>query len=228
MGGKSRTCKKIMELITEICDPKEYKIFIEPFCGSVNVTIQANKYYDVYASDYNESVIMLWKHCQQGLYENIEDITFEDYKELKYSPNSWRKGAIGPGMSYRGTWFNGFDNKRGIKKVNNSINKKKDLLNSVKFNYCSYENNKETEELIKLGNCIIYCDPPYDNTNCNYETKKFNSEEFWKKAKQWSDLGNKVFISEKSCPIEHKIINSWKITNNMNGKETYDNLYLII
>ena len=46
--------------------------------------------------------------------------------------------------------------------------------------------------------CVVYADPPYDNTT-GYGKEKFNSEEFWKYMREISKE-HIVFISEQTAP----------------------------
>ena len=46
--------------------------------------------------------------------------------------------------------------------------------------------------------CVIYADPPYNNTT-GYGKEKFNSEEFWEYARNTSKE-HLMFISEQNAP----------------------------
>ena len=55
-------------------------------------------------------------------------------------------------------------------------------------------------------NCIIYADPPYNNTT-GYGKTKFNSEEFWQYARKVSKR-HLMFVSEQSAPDD--FISIWE------------------
>jgi site-specific DNA-adenine methylase len=47
---------------------------------------------------------------------------------------------------------------------------------------------------------VIYCDPPYDGSLHDYKPGAFNTEEFWEQAREWSESGHSVFVSEYVAP----------------------------
>ena len=67
-----------------------------------------------------------------------------------------------------------------------------ETLNNAKF-ICRDYRDVELPE-----NCVIYADPPYNNTT-GYGKEKFNSKEFWEYAKEVSK-NHLMFISEQTAP----------------------------
>ena len=47
---------------------------------------------------------------------------------------------------------------------------------------------------------IVYADPPYNNTTAYFSNEKFNTSEFWQYARDISERGHLIFISELHAP----------------------------
>lgn len=58
----------------------------------------------------------------------------------------------------------------------------------------------EYDELEIPSNSIIYCDPPYQNTDKTYKEKKFNHDNFWNWCRQKHDEKHDIFVSEYNAP----------------------------
>ena len=78
----------------------------------------------------------------------------------------------------------------------------------------------------KPSNCVIYCDPPYNNTEpldykVLYKGKridKFDTDEFWNVMREWSK-NNKVFISEYNAPDDFKCVWQQEVKLMMKNKQ---------
>ena len=70
----------------------------------------------------------------------------------------------------------------------------------INFVCCSYEN------LDIPQNSIIYCDIPYKNTKQYSFSKDFDYEKFWEWAREKSQNGHQVFISEYNYPDDFECI----------------------
>lgn len=68
----------------------------------------------------------------------------------------------------------------------------------VDFEFADYKG-------LEFENCLIYCDPPYNNTTQAYGTGTFNTEEFWSVMRKWSK-NNDVYISEYSAPDDFECV----------------------
>ena len=65
---------------------------------------------------------------------------------------------------------------------------------------------KDYREVELPMGCVVYADPPYDNTT-GYGKEKFNSEEFWEYMRKISKE-HIVFISEQTAPDD--FISIWE------------------
>jgi DNA adenine methylase len=207
MGGKYFLCKEISSVMKSLVKPSEVDLYIEPFCGALNVLKIMNEDYQCLASDYHPDLIQLWKEVQNDSFIPPDSVDLEFYENCKglESPSSL-KAFVGFNMSFGGKFYSGFVDKYKRDKVENflseavnSLNKSKDKIQGVEFQCLNYEN-------LEPSNSLIYCDPPYGNTKfpIRYRTDTkhydiFDNDKFWHTIRQWSK-NNYVFISETSAP----------------------------
>jgi len=208
MGGKYMLKKKISSILKKYISSEEVDGYLEPFCGALNIIMEMNNHYnECLASDYHPDLIQLWKEVQNGTFicpTEMNETIYHECKNLK-SPHSL-KGFVGFSLSFGGKYFAGYADKYKndkkedfLKEATNSIKKIKPKIKNIKFNCCSYDSLNPTNKL-------IYCDPPYQETNnpikYRTDTKKydtFDNKKFWNIMRQWSE-NNYVFISETTAP----------------------------
>lgn len=222
-GGKARICKDIQKILNK--EIKEGQTFLSPFVGGgwVEQYIKADK---KLLSDAHIYLIELYKALQNG-YELPNELSKEEYLYIKENLDEDKalSGFVGFGCSHSGKFFRGYAKDSigynyclGAKK---SMQKKIDngLLENSEF-YCrDYREWKPT-------NCVIYCDPPYNNTEpldykVLYQGKridKFDTDEFWNTMREWSK-NNKVFISEYDAPDDFECVWEQEIKLMMKNKQ---------
>lgn len=71
-------------------------------------------------------------------------------------------------------------------------------MQDVLFEYVDYKT-------LSFSGCLIYCDPPYDNTTKFTGTPDFNTEKFWNVMRLWSQ-NNDVYISEYVAPEDFECV----------------------
>ena len=211
LGGKHGIGKHIANYMESICEPDDVKGYIEPFCGSLGVfKHMTEKGYNNYiASDTHSDLILMWKNIKNNKLKIPKNITEKQYKQLKISksPNAL-KAVAGFGLSFGGKYFAGYAQKSAGKSGRVFLNEFKRSIDKIKpkiqkpnvsFYNKSYEKYNPT-------NMLIYCDPPYKNTQ-GYSTGNFDHIKFWDLMRKWSKT-NCVFISEESAPSDFKVV--WK------------------
>ena len=232
VGGKSRLKKDIYNSIKEDLKGKEVKDFIEPFCGGLHITQMFYNEYDTYCGDNGKDLIYMYNYLKHNDMPDMPNITREKYLKLKEEEQSFEKSFALYHCSYKGKYSGGYiepeyegkPRKRHLSAYN-GLKKYSDVIKKVKSFEC--KDYKEFTEQVRDGGHLIYCDPPYINTlNC-YEVNNFNTEEFWKIMKQWKDMGNYVYVSEKICPIANEVIYEKEINKLGNGKTFLDKLFKI-
>lgn len=218
MGSKSRIAKHIVPIIQNYIDKNDVYIYIEPFVGGANV-IDKIKCNTKIGSDYNKYLIALLKRVQKDK-PLLEEVPRELYNDVRSNQNNdkyedWFVGNVGFLASYNGRWFDGGYAQSGYEKTknglryrdyyqeakNNLLKQAKDLKD-VKFICCDY---KKYTSVIANKKCVIYCDPPYQNTKQYANATNFDYEEFWETMRRWSK-NNIVLISEQNAPDDFECI----------------------
>ena len=208
LGGKNQLGKEISGILKKYAPPEKYSKYIEPFCGSLGVTIHMVDDYKVYVSDYQKDLILLWKAIKSGTFKYPRSVSKQTYYRYKNDPKpSAMRAFVGFGCSFGGKWFGGYaedynkknyticsETVRSIKRLESSIKK----IKSIK--HCSYDK-------WHLKNCLIYCEPPYRNTTGYDGIDSFDHEKFWDTIRKWSKR-NIVIVSEYTAPKDFKCI--WK------------------
>jgi DNA adenine methylase len=224
-GGKKRIGKKLAKVIEEksldIEDKYHFTIkgYCEPFCGMLGVYQHIPELFRTHkpklkyvAGDINKSVVMMWKDAQNGWKPPI-NVTKKKFNDLKYDGKfSAEKGFVGHIFTYRAVFFDGYfahnisKIKHNAKNVENIAKETKNA--DVKFSSGNYERYS------KIKNNIIYCDPPYQDTEQRFYTGtqykdrlQFDSKKFWNWCRMMSKH-NIVFVSEYKAPKDFKLV--WK------------------
>lgn len=218
-GGKERIGEHISDIIYRlILDSKSNVVgYCEPFFGMGGVYKHIiEKFGDrlkYKAGDINASVIAMWKALQSG-WKPPTSCSMSKYNSIKKQPyNTAEKGYIGHAYSYRGRYFGTYFNNN--KDYSSKVLELANIMSNVEFKYGDYTMYSN------LKDYVIYCDPPYNDTDQRYsdgvDRVRFNSESFWNWCKHMS-INNIVFVSEYTSPHKYTYI---PITG-------YERLYLVI
>jgi len=217
-GGKYRTGREISEILKKLIKGKKIKGYIEPFCGALGVLKHmTDEYYQCYASDGCEDLILLWKEVQEEKFKK-PNMNEELWYKLKYdNKSSSLRGFAGFGSSYCGRWFSTYANKYFVgrdqnEESYNAIMKIQQYIKDVKFYYKDY---KTYSKKLESGGYLVYCDPPYEDSGEKYNASKidFNTLEFWETVRLWKKYGNIVVVSERKAPKDFKCIWKKKLSN---------------
>lgn len=122
-------------------------------------------------------------------------------------------GFVGFAMSFGGKWFGGYrrdtSGKRDyVAECKRSSEKEFPKLVGVEFHHCSYD------QLDIPHNSIIYCDPPYANTQ-GYSTGAFDHQKFWDWVRGEVSSDHKVFVSEYTAPDDFECVWSKSVNNTL-------------
>lgn len=222
MGSKARIAKHIIPIIQNYIDKNNINIYIEPFCGGANVIDKVNCQIKI-GTDYNKYLIALLKRVQEGK-PLLSEVPRELYNDVRDNQNNgkfedWFVGNVGFLASYNGRWFDGGFAPSGYEKTkngqrfrnyyeeakNNLLKQSKNLQN-IKFKCCDYKTfTLNLLDKHNKGKCVIYCDPPYQNTKPYANATKFNYDEFWETMRKWSK-NQIVLISELNAPDDFECI----------------------
>lgn len=224
-GGKYFIGKQIAQAIHKDSEQEKFKGYCEPFCGMLGVyrhipDLFVNKKMRYKAGDLNRSVIKMWRASQNG-WKPPTRTTEAQYNLLKNSKDSALRGYIGFQYSFSGKFFNGYTPKYG-KSVETVTQSKRVATIGRKLSKVSFK-NKPYNYYSRLKGYIIYCDPPYGNTDCEYFSRgtealrrklKFDNKKFWDWVRDMS-VHNLVYVSEYSAPPDFECI--WTRTIKKSG-----------
>ena len=205
-GGKSRISKQIAEIINvaEIAEREREReresnslVFVSLFCGTCSVESKVKGFDKKILNDKHEYLIAMLNGVKNG-YELPESITEEQYKYIKTHKDEDKvlSGFVGFGCSFGGKWFGGYA--RNKTNTNYAAQSKRSLLKDMVTLMDAEFICKDYKEVELPEGCVVYADPPYNNTT-GYNNEKFNSEEFWEYMREISK-DHMVFISEQNAP----------------------------
>lgn len=211
LGGKARLGKKIASALSQF--KNNHNIFLEPFCGALNVTIHINGMQRK-LSDIHCDLIELYKALQNG-WIPPDKVSERLYNDLKNDFPSALRAFVGFVCSFGGKYFGGYardpkSDRNYALNAKNSLLKKLNYIKDVEFTCIDYK-------LLKPDNCLIYCDPPYRNTTKYNGTIGFDSDEFWDIMRIWSK-NNTVIISEYQAPYDFDIIAEFETKTDLGDK----------
>lgn len=206
-GGKSRIAVPIAQAIERERERENNAAFVSLFCGACSVEAVLAPFFDkVICNDNHYYLIEMFKGLQMGcvLPDTISKDEYYYIKEHK-DENPCLTGLVGFGCSFSGKWFGGYakdgKGKRNYyDEANRSMNNVARILQSAEFTCLDYRDVRLPE------NCIIYADPPYNNTT-GYSGGKFDNNAFWEYARQVSQ-DHLMFISEQEAPED--FISIWE------------------
>lgn len=203
VGSKNRIAKEILSIILKDLQPDQW--YVEPFVGGCNIIDKFEHKYKL-GIDNNKYLIALLKALQNNEVEFPEEITRDEYMDIKNNKDNypeWLVGFAGFCCSFRGKFCSGYagnsvsensGRKRNYQKTQiTSLLKQQDRLKGINL-ICS-----EYTDFIIPDKSIIYCDPPYADTT-KYSKDGFDSESFWQWCRDKVAEGHKVFISEYKAP----------------------------
>ncbi len=196
LGSKNRISKNLGAYLQSV---RQDRVFVEPFCGSCSITAVMGG--PRIASDAHLDLILMWKAIQDG-WLPPENISEEEYRELKIAEPSALRGFVGFACSFGGKWFGGYARKKDAysyaRAGRNSIVKIIPLLAGVSFLHADYTN-------VRPVNSLVYCDPPYENTTAYSGVNRFDSTKFWGVVRRWSD-DNVVLVSSYDAPSDFSAV----------------------
>lgn len=197
-GGKSRISRQVAAVITAARERERESTltFVSLFCGSCSVESKVQGFDNMILNDKHFYLIELYKGLQNG-YILPDDITEEQYHYVKehQTEDSVLTGFVGFGCSFGGKWFGGYGrskNRSHAAESKRALTRDMAILQNATFTCKDYRDVELPQD------CVIYADPPYNNTT-GYGREKFNSDEFWEYARDTSK-NHLMLISEQSAP----------------------------
>lgn len=210
-GSKDRFAKDIIPIITR--NLTENKVYIEPFCGGCNLLSKV-EHTNKWGNDKNTFVISMWQAIKDNNWLPNENVTKRRYEYLKKVSKlpitvkdklllSAEIGYVGNACSYGSSWFNGYAKYNKKRKENHVREAYNNILKQIE-DFKSLKGTKFTsQDYDKLdypppNKCVIYCDPPYNQTKSYKDS--FDSDKFWEWVKDMKGKGYEIYVSEYTAP----------------------------
>lgn len=195
-GGKIRTAKHVVPILKKL--RKSGQLYFEPFAGmgSIGLHMENPRLFN----DIDPDVCAIWRGAIAGFTPSHYAPNKELYNRLR------RRAPKRPGFQeafnriaccyggYKGTSYCPGNYPHGVKR----FNKMKEKAVGARISWHDYRH-------IKPRNCLIYCDPPYENSTLKYSGNRFRTDEFWELMREWSK-DNIVVISERQFPDDFRVI----------------------
>lgn len=217
MGSKNRIAKHILPIMLAEADKQGITTWVEPFVGGGNMIDKVPESFTRIGYDLNEHTIAAMLGIRDFVDKLPENVTEENYKELKgtgaHPINSWIRFVCSFGARFDEGYARGKSTKRNYAEESkrNALKQSPNII-TVEFIYASYKN-------INAVNSLIYCDPPYGGTK-QYRTgiiPKFNHEEFFNWCRNMKAKGNIVFVSEYNAPEDFELVWQGEIKTNFSS-----------
>jgi len=232
LGGKSKLAGRIVDAISrEVGAARVW----EPFCGGGAITTQLARTRDYVAStDVHRPLISMWRALQSG-WVPPERLTLEQYTRARSLPdNDPLKAFAGFACSFGGKWFAGLA--RGGQRADGTA---RDHTNEASRNVRAsipYLGNVHFGRIDFFaveprGRMVLYCDPPYADTEGYKDTALFPHADFWERCRAWHRAGSRVFVSEFACPVKHRTLCVFDRTvavTQDKSKRVADSLYEVV
>lgn len=207
VGSKNRLAKYIVPILQKLIDGYDPAAYVEPFVGGANIIDKIYCKYNKIGIDNNKYLIAMWKALQNG-WVPPKTITEEEYYRVRDNKEEFSDayvGLVGFVATYGAKWFGGYA--RGFKAdgvtprdipAEGIRNIMKQLPNVLDVQFIC----RDYREGWSVG-CVIYCDPPYKDTN--YYKGDFNHEEFYDWCRKESER-NILVVSEYWMPEDFSCI----------------------
>lgn len=217
-GGKSRYKNQIVETI-RLHHPDEREIW-EPFCGGWAVTLELIRAgFFVHASDLHPDLILLGEAIRTASEEELDlilaPVTEATYQAYQHAPSSARRGFVGFGSSFGGSFFGGFGRNRQVelwRPARNFCLKLRAVRDRFDIRRGDYRDLVPSEGL-------VYADPPYVGTKSYlpdgtaYRRGRFDHKAFWAWARGRT---GPTYVSESVGPADVEVVweSERKVKNN--------------
>ena len=210
MGSKRRIAKYILPIMIKEANKKGITTWVEPFVGGANIIDKVPNTFKRIGIDYNPHTIEALIAIRDFVDELPDTVSEDYYKSLKGTPpnliSSWIRYTCSFGGRFDEGYARSYIGRNYALESKRNAQKQSPLLQGIDFIKGSYD------EYSHFENCLIYCDPPYENTK-SYKTGNFDHNKFWEWCRKMS-ANNIVFISEYKAPDDFYCVWEGEIKTN--------------
>ena len=193
-------------------DTNQRGVVYDPFVGGGAVAAELSRHFsEVRMSDTHTDLVMLLDAVVGG-WVPPEEISEEEYRELRDESPSPLRGFAGFAGSFGGKWFGGYARGAGrnyaAEPCRNLAKMKAQFDKTTASARCiSYK------DLTPRDGEVVYCDPPYLGTLGYGGTEAFDHQTFYEVVEGWVRQGVRVYVSEYTAPahwtqlfeVEHRV-----------------------
>lgn len=217
VGSKRRFAKQLVAIISALKGDRF--LYLEPFLGGGNSFCAVAPMFRHYAAgDTHVDLMLMWQAIANG-WTPPDEVSEEQYEELKNAAPSALRGFTGFAGSYAAKWFGGYARGWDIygEQLNyiaggmRSVLGQKEIMKCAKLRCCSYDAWKVDKRV------VAYCDPPYATT-LRYKKTDIEYEHFWQTMREWSATEALVLVSEQTAPDDFIAIASFR-RSTLNGRQ---------
>jgi DNA adenine methylase len=198
LGGKTQISK---ELAAQVNKYRKEKIFWDPFCGSLAMSVALGG--QGLVSDVSQPLISLYKAIETG-WDPPAVLSREQWEKAKCLPDTDPlKGFAGFGCSFRGLYFSGYAGgyvgpvsnfgaqaaRQVLLRDVEKLVKRKCTIKCIDF----FDVQPNSEQ-------FLYLDPPYQGTHGYIGTPVFDHQKFVQRVLEWARFGP-VCVSEYAFSI---------------------------
>lgn len=201
VGGKHYSRKEIGALIRRECVALGVREVWEPFCGGLHITAELGRRgYTVHASDLSEPAIVYYRALVLG-WEPPPRLTRTQWQTLK---DAHKRGERHPLISFAG--FSHSMNAIYFTAYDESARRFKGQRTRARACRFATLNWSGYDDAHPPAGSVIYCDPPYANTDASAyrslpsEQRRFDSAAFWDWCRARAAEGSTVLVSEYAAP----------------------------
>jgi site-specific DNA-adenine methylase len=211
VGSKAKLAEHLVPYVQAALRRAKTNLVYEPFCGGLSMTtaiVERVPLVQVEASDVAPGLITLYQAVQMG-WSPPTTMSKERWTELRERKGEDDKlvAFAGFGCSYNGIYFTGYGDTTFARSAHNGLKRKLKACSKVRFVPRPYQ------DLNVSGSCVIYCDPPYRDTDSSaYRSlrgtahAKFDSDAFWRWVRTQAAYGAHILVSEYSGPTWAKVV----------------------
>lgn len=217
-GSKRLSAEEISGILKQKMKETGITNYVEPFCGSCSVALKMVDYPEIKinVNDSSKHIYVLLKDVQDKTFKMPPKIGKQEYDILRKNDDiNSNKTFYGVMYGFGGTFLGSYCDVRphGSKTHYENFYKKLFKHDISKFNIT----NDDYKYIVLKERSIIYCDPPYVDTNRYSYFCKFDHEEFLKKVDEWHSQGHIVFVSEQKMldSTKYKFIFEKQIKSNI-------------
>ena len=210
MGSKNRIAKHLLPIMIAECEKQGITKWVEPFVGGANMIDKVPDTFERVGYDLNDHVIHALIDIRDNADKLPDAVSEEEYRSFYGKPAEHLTSLVRFGASFGARFEEGYARGKSTEgaprnywaETKRNALKQSPKIQNVQFICDSYEN-------LDFENCLIYCDPPYQNTkwykkNC---VPIMDYDKFFEWCREQAKK-NIVFVSEYNAPDD--FIEVWR------------------